>query len=166
MRKLREKACRHASGQGIKTAGHDKNRKTAITAIRRRALQRMHAGTIKGKGEEVIEMMEIGRICTKIAGRDAGKNCIIIDTIDGTFVMVDGYTRRKKVNIKHLEPSKDMADIKKNASHEDVIAALEKLGMKEKKKKAPLVRKEKKPVAEKKTPEKKASAKKHAPKKA
>ena len=102
-------------------------------------------------------MIDLGRVCTKIAGRDAGKSCIIIDVIVSNFVMVDGYTRRKKVNLKHLEPSKNMADVKKNASHEEVVAALEKLGMKEKKKKM-IAKKEKKAPAEKKekAPKKKA----------
>lgn len=88
-------------------------------------------------------MIEIGRLCVKTAGRDAGKSCIIIEVIDNTFVMVDGLTRRKKVNIKHLEPLKETVKINKNASHEEVLAELEKLGIKEKKKNK-IVKKEKK----------------------
>ena len=109
-------------------------------------------------------MMEIGRVCTKIAGRDAGKSCIIIDVIDNNFVMVDGYTRRKKVNIRHLEPLTAVADIEKNASHEDIVAALEKLGIKEKKKKVIAKKEKKTPVAPKakKTSTKKAEAQKKA----
>ncbi len=114
-------------------------------------------------------MIEIGRLCVKTAGRDAGKGCIIIDVIDDNLVIVDGYARRKKVNIRHLEPLKHVAGIKKNAAHEEVIAELEKIGMSEKKKKARKEGKkekaaeqkeEKKEIKEKKAKKAKASSKK------
>jgi large subunit ribosomal protein L14e len=73
-------------------------------------------------------MMDIGRICVKIAGRDAGKKCVVIDVLDGNFVMIDGETRRRKCNILHLEPLDKTADIKKNASHAEVSKAFASLG--------------------------------------
>jgi large subunit ribosomal protein L14e len=96
--------------------------------------------------------MEIGRVCIKIAGRDAGKRCVIVDVIDNTFVLVDGETRRKKCNIKHLEPTKELVKLEKGASHEEAIKAL---GIKEAKK---ATKTEKKPqaAAKKKTVKKKA----------
>lgn len=75
-------------------------------------------------------MMEIGRVCVKIAGRDAGKHCIIVDVIDKNNVTIDGLTRRRKCNIKHLEPLETVVNIGKNAGHEQVMSELEKLGMK------------------------------------
>ena len=69
-------------------------------------------------------MMEVGRLVVKIAGRDAGKRGIEIDVIDKNYVMVDGEVRRKKVNIKHLEPHTKVLNIKKGASDEDVVTAL------------------------------------------
>ena len=98
--------------------------------------------------------MEIGRVCVKIAGRDAGKKCIVVDLIDSTFVLVDGETRRKKCNIKHLEPTKELVKLEKGASHEEVLDAL---GVKEQKKAA---KKEGKKPAE--STEKKKSSKKKA----
>ncbi|MBI2564863.1 50S ribosomal protein L14e [Candidatus Woesearchaeota archaeon] len=74
-------------------------------------------------------MINIGRICVKIAGRDAGKKCVVIDVLDDKFVLIDGATRRRKTNILHLEPTKDSVDIKKNASHEEVVKVLSKLGI-------------------------------------
>lgn len=106
-------------------------------------------------------MIEVGRVCVKTAGRDSGKQCIIIDLIDDNFVTVDGYTRRKRVNVKHLEPLTQVTKVKKNASHEDVVAELEKLGMKTKAKKK-IGKKEK---SEKTAAPKKAPARKPAPKK-
>jgi large subunit ribosomal protein L14e len=74
-----------------------------------------------------MSLYEVGRLCLKIAGRDAGKKCVIIENVDDTFVFVDGATRRKKVNIKHLEPLAVTVEIKEKASHEDVKSAFEKL---------------------------------------
>lgn len=72
----------------------------------------------------------IGRLCIKTAGRDAGQKCVILNVIDDNFVLIDGATRRKKVNVKHLEPLNDMVEITENASHEEVIKLFEKNGWK------------------------------------
>ena len=74
-------------------------------------------------------MMEVGRLCVKIAGRDAGKKCVIVDTVDDTFVMVDGETRRRKCNVKHLEPLKEAIKISKGADHNAVAAEFKKMGI-------------------------------------
>ncbi len=74
-------------------------------------------------------MVEVGRLCVKIAGRDARKKCVVIDVIDKNFVMIDGQTRRKRCNIKHLIPLQQKIDIPKNASHEEVVSAFKKLGI-------------------------------------
>ncbi|NTV24217.1 MAG: 50S ribosomal protein L14e, partial [Nanoarchaeota archaeon] len=63
-------------------------------------------------------MFEIGRLCVKIAGRDARGKCLVIDTLEGNFVLIDGQTRRKRCNITHLEPLDKVLKIKKGASHE------------------------------------------------
>ncbi|RMD57950.1 50S ribosomal protein L14e [Candidatus Woesearchaeota archaeon] len=73
-------------------------------------------------------MIEIGRICMKIAGRDAGKICIVTDEIDKTYVLIDGQTRRRKCNRAHLEPLNQKVKIEKGASNELVRKELEKLG--------------------------------------
>ena len=74
--------------------------------------------------------IEVGRLCVKIAGRDAGKECLIVDVTDKNFVLIDGNTRRRKCNIDHLELLPQKADIKKGAAHEDVLKAMEALGIK------------------------------------
>ncbi len=74
-----------------------------------------------------MSLYKVGRLCLKIAGRDAGKKCVIIENVDDSFVFVDGATRRKKVNVKHLEPLNTVIEIKEKASHEDVKAAFNKL---------------------------------------
>lgn len=74
-------------------------------------------------------MMEVGRLCVKIAGRDAGKKCVIVDVIDDKFVMVDGETRRRKCNPKHLEPLKETINISKGADHNTVADEFKKIGI-------------------------------------
>ena len=73
--------------------------------------------------------IEIGRLCVKIAGRDAGKKAIIIDILDDKYVLIDGETRRRKCNILHLEPLSQVIKIKKEASHEEVSKALKEIGL-------------------------------------
>ena len=126
-------------------------------------------------------MIEIGRLCVKIAGRDAGNKCIIVDIIDDNFVLIDGNVRRKKCNVKHLELLKDVLKLKKGASHEDVAAEFKKKKLdvwktkpkekKEKPKKQRIKRKkaiqaaiaEKKPKKAKKKKARKTAAKKEKP---
>ncbi len=74
-------------------------------------------------------MFEVGRLCVKIAGRDAGKECVVVDVIDDNFVLIDGRTRRRKCNLKHLEPLDKVLDIKKGASHDDVKKAFAAIGI-------------------------------------
>lgn len=74
--------------------------------------------------------MEIGQVCVKIAGRDAGLECVIVDVLPGNLVLIDGNTRRRKCNIKHLEPLDKILDLNKNASHDEVVNAMKAAGLK------------------------------------
>jgi large subunit ribosomal protein L14e len=74
-------------------------------------------------------MMDVGRVCVKIAGRDAGLKCVIVSILDDTFVMVDGETRARKCNLKHLEPTATVLELESGASHEKVLQAFKKAGI-------------------------------------
>lgn len=79
-------------------------------------------------------VFDIGRVCVKIAGREAGRKCVIVDIIDDNFVLVTGPkavtgVKRRRVNVKHLEPINQRVDITRGASDEEIIAALEKAGL-------------------------------------
>ena len=63
----------------------------------------------------------------KIAGRDAGKLCVVVEVIDGTHVLVDGETRRRKCNVRHLEPLEQVVKISSGANHEQVVGAFKEL---------------------------------------
>lgn len=75
-------------------------------------------------------MNEIGRLCIKLAGRDAGKTCVIVDKIDAKTVLIDGETRRRNCNVAHLEPLNKVISIKKGASSSEIKKEFEKLGLK------------------------------------
>lgn len=80
-------------------------------------------------------MMEIGRMCVKIAGRDSNLKCVIVDTIDNNYVMIDGQTRRRKCNVDHLEPLDKVVKIKKGATHKEVMTQFRDMGIEIKEKK-------------------------------
>ena len=75
-------------------------------------------------------MYKVGRLCVKLAGRDAGKKCVIVDVLKDNYVMIDGATRRRKCNTAHLEPLNKVIKIKKNATHIEVVKEFKKLKIK------------------------------------
>ena len=80
--------------------------------------------------------IEVGRVCVKIAGRESGRKCVIVDIIDENFVLVTGPksltgVRRRRANIKHLEPTEAKVNITRGADDEEVLKAVEEAGLKE-----------------------------------
>jgi len=74
-------------------------------------------------------LFEVGRLCVKLAGRDANKKCVVVEKVDGNFVIIDGETRRRKCNVKHLEPLSQVLKLGDNASSAEVKKAFSKLGI-------------------------------------
>lgn len=117
-------------------------------------------------------LFQVGRVCKKIAGREAGRVCVVISKKEGSFVTIDGDLRRRKSNVSHLEPLGQVVEIKENADTKSVLSALKnagfdvqgkkektdkKVGPKPKKKRKQKKKEEKK--TEKKTKNKKKSKK-------
>jgi len=80
-----------------------------------------------------LPAIEVGRICVKTRGREAGKLCVIVDVIDKNFVLVTGPkeitgVRRRRANINHLKPTEKKVKIRRGASDEEVIKALKESG--------------------------------------
>ena len=83
--------------------------------------------------------LTVGRVCMKIAGREAGCYAVVIKAAgkgkeEKSFVMITGPklltgVKRRLCNIDHLEPLQHMVEIKEDASDEEVIAALDKAGL-------------------------------------
>jgi large subunit ribosomal protein L14e len=76
-----------------------------------------------------MSAIEVGKICVKLTGREAGRKCIIVDIIDKNFVLIAGPKtvtgiKRRRANINHIEPLQDNIKIKRGASDEEVIEAL------------------------------------------
>lgn len=84
-------------------------------------------------------VLEVGRVCLKIAGREAGKYCIVIKPAgkskeEKSFVFVTGPrlltgVKRRKCNIDHLKATEYKLEISDDATDEQVIAAYEKAGL-------------------------------------
>jgi large subunit ribosomal protein L14e len=78
---------------------------------------------------------EIGRIVVKTAGREAAQKAVIVDFIDSTFVLISGAgvskIKRRRANMRHLEPTSHVLEIKKGAKDADIQKALEGAGLTE-----------------------------------
>lgn len=89
--------------------------------------------------------IEVGRICVKVSGREAGRKCVIVDVVDKSFVLITGPQkvtgiRRRRANVNHVEPLQDRVEIKRGASDDEISEALKASG------KLDMMAKELKPV--------------------
>jgi len=80
-----------------------------------------------------VPAIEIGRVCVKLVGREAGRKCVIVDILDKSFVLVTGPkmvtgVKRRRVNINHIEALRDKVEIKRGASDEEVAEELKAAG--------------------------------------
>lgn len=83
--------------------------------------------------------LELGRVCLKIAGREAGGYCVVIKPagtakLEKSFVFVTGPklltgVKRRRVNITHLKATENKLEVAEDASDEQVIAAYDKAGL-------------------------------------
>ena len=77
--------------------------------------------------------IEVGRVCVKVAGRESGRKCVIVDVMDKSFVVVTGPrkvtgVKRRRVNINHVAPTEDTLEIKRGASDEEVTQIIDAAG--------------------------------------
>lgn len=85
--------------------------------------------------------VEVGRICVKVAGRESGRKCVVVDVMDKSFVLITGPksvtgVKRKRANVGHIMVLEDKLEIKKNASDEEISTKLEETGKLEEMKQA------------------------------
>jgi len=74
--------------------------------------------------------IDVGRICVKLSGREAGKKCIVVDVIDRNFALITGPkqlngVRRRRVNVSHIEPTERKANIQRGESDADLMKTLD-----------------------------------------
>lgn len=72
---------------------------------------------------------DVGRVCVKTSGRDAGKRCVVVDLMDKNFALVTGPkqvsgVRRRRVNVNHLKPLEEKIAIEKGATDEQIAELL------------------------------------------
>jgi large subunit ribosomal protein L14e len=71
--------------------------------------------------------MEVGQVCIKTKGREAGFKVVVLSKPKAGKVLVDGKkVKRKECNVLHLFPLADKINVKENASHEEILGAMEK----------------------------------------
>ncbi len=80
--------------------------------------------------------IEIGRICVKTSGREAGRKCVIVDVIDKNFVLITGpkllnKVKRRRANTKQLEPTNEKIEIEKGADDKAVEQQIDAIGKRE-----------------------------------
>lgn len=78
--------------------------------------------------------LDVGRVCMKIAGREAGKYCVVLKKMDSTFVLVTGPkqltgVKRRRCNVDHLEPTQYSLKITAEAADPSVIKAYDAIGL-------------------------------------
>jgi large subunit ribosomal protein L14e len=78
-----------------------------------------------------MSAIDIGRICVKLTGREAGKKCIIVDIVDRNFVLITGpkqlnSLKRRRVNVSHIEPTERKLNIRRGETDEELMKTLDK----------------------------------------
>jgi len=76
-----------------------------------------------------MKAISVGKIVTKIMGREAGRRAVVTQLIDRNFVEITGPVeltgvKRRRVNINHIEPSDYNLDIKNGSDDATVTKAI------------------------------------------
>ncbi len=158
-------------GQELKGIPRERPAKFRNLPYSQKTVARPYGGNLCSKcsREKIIEKfkdikelpLEIGQVCVKTAGKEAGSICVIVDKLDENFVLIDGNVKRRKCNVLHLKTLDKKIDIKKNDSAETIKRELKAFGfeIKEKKKKEKKIPEKKEEGKELKKPEKVAEKK-------
>ena len=81
-----------------------------------------------------MSLYEPGRICVKVAGREAGSYCVIVEKKEDNYVIITGPKeltgiRRRSCNVRHLEPLETVLQIKSGADDPTVEKAIAEAGL-------------------------------------
>lgn len=82
----------------------------------------------------MVPAIEVGRVCVKIVGREAGRRCVVVDVVDKNFVVVTGPVKvsgvkRRRVNVGHIEPTDMKVKIGKGDGDNEIVEALKAAGL-------------------------------------
>ena len=72
--------------------------------------------------------IEIGTVCIKTRGREAGSKVVVVDFDAKTqFVVIDGpKIKRRKCNLRHLFPTTEKISIEKTSDKKAIVELLKK----------------------------------------
>ncbi len=71
--------------------------------------------------------MEIGQVCIKTRGREAGRKIVVLSEIKEGKVLIDGEkVKRRQCNVMHLFPLKQKIKISKDAKHDEILKLIKK----------------------------------------
>ncbi len=78
-----------------------------------------------------MTLYEVGRLCIKTAGREAGRLCVVLNKPENDLVLVTGPkvlsgVRRRNCNLDHLEPLQAKIVLKPGAADSEVLDLLKK----------------------------------------
>jgi ribosomal protein L14E/L6E/L27E len=84
-------------------------------------------------------LLEVGRVCIKKYGRDAGKRAVVTKILDGGFVdiVTSARPRDRRCNPRHLEFLNEMVDVKDKALLNKALELEEKEPVERMKREAP-----------------------------
>lgn len=83
-----------------------------------------------------MSLYETGRICVKVAGREAGSYCVIVEKMKDNYVVITGPKelsgiRRRSCNVRHLEPLETILSVSSGAGDSVVEKAIAEAGLTE-----------------------------------
>lgn len=76
-----------------------------------------------------MKIMDVGRVCVKNAGKNAGSYCVITKALKDGFVEITGPRKltgikKGRCNAIHIEPTRHVIKLGKKASEADVEKAV------------------------------------------
>jgi large subunit ribosomal protein L14e len=84
-----------------------------------------------------MTLYDVGRVCVKVVGREAGSHCVVVEQNEDNYVTITGPknisgVRRRFCNIRHLEPLETILEISSGADDAAVENAISEAGLTEK----------------------------------
>lgn len=82
----------------------------------------------------MAKVIDVGRVVVKLVGREAGRKGVVVDIVDENYVLITGPksltgVKRRRVNVNHIEPTDRRVEIRRGASDDEVLKALEDAGL-------------------------------------
>ncbi len=68
-----------------------------------------------------MRALEVGSVCVKTTGREAGNRAVVLDNVDDKFVLILGpKVRKRKCNVLHLIPIGKKVSVSKSVTQKEI----------------------------------------------